>query len=245
MSEEVEPILTVEDITLTFDDIVAVDTVSLELPREKLVAIIGPNGSGKTTLLRMMAGLVKPDRGTISRLDDGPHRQNGYLPQEPRFRQGFTTRETLTFYTRIAGSDPSVVESLLEVVGLTQASSMRVEELSGGMLGLLGIAQSLVGDPPLTILDEPTTGLDPGMRRHVFEVIDGLVEDGRGVVIASHDLELVERHADVVGILDGGRLVAEGSPEVLMEEYEADSLDAVFDTVTEIEGAVTVRRGGT
>ena len=243
MNAESDPLLTVEGVSHAFGDIVAVDSVSFEVQPASLVAIVGPNGSGKTTILRAMVGLLDHDEGSVERPTTAVGRPIGYLPQQPRFRPGFTARETLVFYTRLAGVETSVADELLARVGLEGAGSIRVDHLSGGMLGLLGIAQALIGDPPIVILDEPTTGLDPGMRRHIFGVVTQLADEGHGVVIASHDLELVERHADAVLVLDRGRLVAEGSPEALKGRYDVGSLEAVFDSATETEaGAVDVAR---
>lgn len=229
-----------------FDDVVALDDASLTADVGEITAVIGPNGSGKTTMLRAIAGLLRPDRGTIEWPTSSDTPQIGYLPQQPAFRPGHTVRETLSFYARLAGAPPDAPDRTLELVGLEAAADSRVEDLSGGMIGLLGIAQAVLGDPPAIVLDEPTTGLDPGIRRHIFERIADLPSDDRHIVLASHDLGLVDAHANEVVLLDRGRVVDAGSPAELADRYDVHDLEAVYDAAIERDiESVAVRRGDT
>ncbi len=223
-----ETILTGDALTHRFGDIIALDEVSVSVDAGTMVAVLGPNGSGKTTLLRALAGLLIPDTGRVKLPD-----RLGYLPQQPIFRPGFTVRETLSFYARLEGVSMVEVDSVIERTGLEQATAHRVETLSGGMRGLLGVAQALLGDPPAILLDEPATGLDPMMRRHIFEVLDTNRTDGQGILFASHDLELVEETADRIIILETGRPVESGTPSSLFERYDTDSLEAILHEVLE------------
>lgn len=228
MSEDT-PVCRGVDLTRTFAGVPVVEAVSIDVSPGTLTAIIGPNGSGKSTLLRMLTGLLTPTTGEVVRPET-----LGYLPQRPAFRPGFTARETLEFYARLAGIEPGpAANQALGVVGLSAAADRRVEALSGGMTGLLGLAQAFIGQPPLVVLDEPATGLDPGIRRHIFDIIGAQRDAGTGVLIASHDLELVEDYADGVVVLETGRLVAEGSPAALCDHYGVSSLEDVFDTAIE------------
>ncbi|MFC7114785.1 ABC transporter ATP-binding protein [Natronoarchaeum sp. GCM10025703] len=220
------PILRAEDLDHSFGDVAVIDDVSVGVEAGAVTAIVGPNGSGKTTLLRLLAGLLTPTAGSVEYLGPDAEREIGYLPQRPTFRPGFTVYETLAFYEALVGDAPG---DRLEQVGLPDAANRRVEALSGGMTRLLGVAQATVGDPPVVVLDEPGSGLDPGMRRRTFEVVTDLASEGTGVVLSSHDPELVERTADRVLVLDRGGVVADGSPEQLIEEYEVDSLWDVFE----------------
>ncbi|MFP4591682.1 MAG: ABC transporter ATP-binding protein [Halobacteriales archaeon] len=239
-----EAVLRAEAITHRFDGATALESVDLSVAPGSLVAVVGPNGSGKTTLLRVLVGLLRPSDGRVARPHVRRGRPVGYLPQHPRFRPGFTARETLAFYARLVDAPEGAPDRLLGRVGLAEAADRRVEALSGGMRGLLGVAQALVGDPPVVVLDEPTTGLDPGMRRRIFGVLDELVDDGRGVLVASHDLDRVDRGADRVVVLDAGRVVTEGTPSGLRERFEVDSLEAVYEAAVESPtGAIRVRRG--
>lgn len=238
-----ESVIRAIDLRRTYDGVAAVEGVSTEAPTSAVTAVVGPNGSGKTTLLRLLVGLESPSAGTVDRPGVG---RIGYLPQRPAFRPGFTARETLVFYARLHGvDDDGAVDAVLDRVGLAAAAERRVEALSGGMVRLLGIAQALLGDPPFVVLDEPATGLDPRMRRHIFDVIDLLRDGGAGVVVASHDLELVEAFADRVLLLETGRCTDEGTVPTLLERYEVDSLEGVFEAAIGGEPtAVDVREVG-
>jgi ABC-type multidrug transport system ATPase subunit len=229
------------DVTKRFGDVTALAGVSLAVSPGEVVALVGPNGSGKTTLLRVLAGLLEPTAGTVSHEGPDAARRIGYLPQEPTFRPGFTTLETAAFYARLVDDDPA---ALLERVGLSGVTDRRVEALSGGMTRLLGIAQSLAGGPPVLALDEPASGLDPGMSRLVFEIVDDLAAEDRAVVVTSHDLPLVERSADRIVVLDRGSVVASGTPEELAERTGGPLHETFTSLVQGDEDVVAVRTRG-
>lgn len=234
--------LSASEVSRRFGDVHALTDVSLEVPRSSVTAVIGPNGSGKTTLLRLMAGLLDPDSGHLERPDAGV-RPIGFLPQRPSFRPRFTVRETLNFYRRLAGAPPAAVDDVLETVGLTGASDREVQTLSGGMTGLLGIAQGLMGGPPYLILDEPTTGLDPGIKRSIFEVIDTLRSEGHGILLASHDLERIGTHADRVVLLETGHTRVQGPIEDVLESAGVTPVEALYHVqLTGDPGTIEIRR---
>jgi len=228
-----EPVVSLSDVSLGFGDVTIVDGLTTAFQPGQVVALVGPNGSGKTTLLELLAGLRRPDSGSVERR--AAERDAAYLPQSPSFRAGFSARETLRFYTELAGSgdDPA---GYLEQVGLADAADRRVEALSGGMTRLLGIAQALIGDPPLVVLDEPTSGLDPGAADRVFAAAADITTERRAVVIASHDLVAVEREADRVVVLAGGSVVLDGPPAALLDRTGAASLRAVLGSLTAGDG---------
>jgi ABC-2 type transport system ATP-binding protein len=221
-----EPVLTVEDVDQSFGDLSVLEGVSLDLAPGSVSCVVGANGSGKSTLLRIVAGLLTPDAGTVTVRSTG-ERSVGYLAQQPGFRPQFTVTETLDFYGELL--DASVdVAALVDRVGLEPVADRRVGALSGGMVRLLGIAQATIGDPRLVVLDEPSSGLDPTMGRHIRGVIDDLAGTDRAVLLATHDLGTVELIADQVLVLDEGGIVARGSPAALQDDTETDSLaDAV------------------
>lgn len=225
------------DVYRTFGDVTALSGVSIDIPAGSVVALIGPNGSGKTTLLRILSGLLTPSDGEVTYNAPDATRQIGYLPQAPTFRPGFSTRETIAFYAHLVNDDP---DELLDRVGLGQVSERRVEALSGGMTRLLGIAQALAGNPPVLALDEPASGLDPGMSRRVFDIIEELAGGGHSVVVTSHDLPLVERGADRVVVLDKGEVVATDTPAALRERT-GGSLQEAFTTLTAADDSVAIR----
>lgn len=218
-------LLSVDGVTHSFGDVDVLEDVSLTLEAGTVTTLIGPNGSGKTTLLRIITQILSPSQGTVSYQGPTSERAVGYMPQQPEFRPGFTARETLGFYTSLVGGDP---DALLERVGLGGAGDRNVQALSGGMRRLLGIAQATVGDPPVVVLDEPGSGLDPGVREQTFSIVRELADDGTAVVLSTHDLGLVEQFADSVVLLDSGGIRVSGSPSAVREAYEVDSLQDAF-----------------
>jgi len=225
------------DVSRTFGDVTALSDVSIDVSGGHVVALIGPNGSGKTTLLRILVGLLEPTDGEVSYEGPDATRPLGYLPQAPTFRPGFTTRETMAFYARLVDDDP---DELLDRVGLGRVPDRRVEALSGGMTRLLGIAQALAGDPPVLALDEPASGLDPGMSQQVFDIVEALAEDGHAVVVTSHDLPLVEGAADRIVVLDRGEVVANDTPAALRERT-GGPLHETFTSLVDAGDDVAIR----
>ncbi|MEF8884055.1 MAG: ABC transporter ATP-binding protein [Haloarculaceae archaeon] len=231
-----------ESLRRSFGDLTVLSGVSFSAAPGTVNCFVGPNGSGKTTLLRIVAGLLAPTGGRVD-VGDATGRVVGYLPQSPSFRPQFTLRETLGFYEALAGVDidPQVV---LARVGLDAVADRRVGELSGGMTRLFGIAQATVGDPPVLVLDEPSSGLDPTMTEHVGTVIRELADDGHTVLLATHDLETVDRVADTVLVLDDGVVQVADTPEALRRETDAETLTrAVAQYLVGEAGGLTVRTG--
>lgn len=216
------------DVTRSYGGVAVLDAVSLGI-EPGVTAIVGPNGSGKSTLLGVLAGVVEPTAGRVRRPDAAGTKSVGYLPQRVPFREGFTARETLVFYARLADADP---DAALDAVGLGDAADRHVEALSGGMRRLLGIAQAALGDPRLVVLDEPTSGLDPGMRERAFETAAVQADGDTAIVVSSHDLDLVDTHADRVAVLHRGRVVAIGDVDTLCDEYDVDGVDGLYQAAT-------------
>lgn len=224
MSSPVEDVLIASDLTHQFGEQRVLDETSIRLSSGAQTAVVGPNGSGKTTLLGILAGILSPRSGRVTVAIDDAY-PIGYLPQTPQFRGVLTVEETLDFYADLLG--PAVdVESTIDRVGLTAVRNRRVRALSGGMLRLLGLAQALLGSPPVLLLDEPTSGLDPRMAAHISSVIESLPAE-QSVLLATHDLEHAAQ-ADTLVILHRGRVVARGSPEAIRGDVGASSLSEAF-----------------
>lgn len=220
----------VDGVARSYGGVRVLDEVSLSIGTG-VTAVVGPNGSGKSTLLGVLAGAVEPTAGSVRYRRGSPRagteRHVGYLPQRVPFRDGFTARETLGFYAALVDGDP---DEALASVGLSDAADKRVADLSGGMRRLLGIAQATLGDPAVVVLDEPTSGLDPEMRARAFRAAARAGDDA-GVVVSSHDLDLVDAHADAVVVLRRGRVAASGPRERLLAEHDAADVRELYRAV--------------
>jgi ABC-type multidrug transport system ATPase subunit len=214
-----------DELGVAFGDVQVFSDVSLAIEGGAVTAVVGANGSGKSTLLRTLAGLLPPTEGTV-RVAGANARPVGFCPQDPRFREHFTVSETLSFYA-----------DLLDVVGLAAVADRRVDALSGGMTRLLGIAQTVLGDPGLLVLDEPGSGLDPSLRVHIVETLRDVAATGPTVVVATHDLAGAA-NADRVLVVDDGAVAADGTPEDVIADAGADSLEGAFTAIVGDELAV-------
>ena len=220
---------------VAFGDVQVFSGISMAIEGSAVTAVVGANGSGKSTLLRTLAGLLAPTEGTVSVASAGD-RPVGFCPQDPRFREHFTVEETLSFYADLLDAEVDVEETL-ELVGLAAVADRRVDALSGGMVRLLGIAQAVLGDPGLLVLDEPASGLDPSLRVHIFETLRAVAATGPAVVVATHHLAGAA-DADRVLVVDDGGVAADGAPADVVSEAGADSLEAAFSAIVGDELAV-------
>jgi ABC-2 type transport system ATP-binding protein len=227
--------------------------VDVEVGEGELVGLLGPNGAGKSTLVKIACGLVRPTRGVAQvcgaragTLD--ARRRLGYLAELFRFPGWYSGDELLELHQRLAGSEGGVAErtELLELVGLADARDRRIEEMSKGMQQRLGIAQALIGAPPLLLLDEPTSALDPVGRRTVRLLLEELRRRGTSVLVNSHLLSEIELVCDRVVILLGGKVVAEGPPAELARargvEVETDQGRQLYEGVSREEAPALVER---
>jgi len=208
----------VREVTKRFGKVDAVRAASFDLQQGETVALVGHNGAGKTTLIKLMLGLIRPTSGSIEVLGDDPaagqfaaRRQLGFLPENVAFNPGLTGRETLAFYARLKRQPAFAVAPLLDRVGLTLAADRRVGTYSKGMRQRLGLAQALLGEPRVLLLDEPTTGLDPALRQSFYDTVEELRGRGATVLLSSHALTELEERAGRVIIMNRGIKVADGS----------------------------------
>ena len=219
-----ETAIAVEGLTKEFDGLVAVDDVSLEVRRGEVFGFLGPNGAGKTTAMKAMLGLVSADAGVVTidgadvaREPKAAKADLGFLPERLSFYDNLTAAQTLGFFADL--KDVAVdAPALLEEVGLAHAADRRVGTFSKGMTQLLGVAQAMIGDPGVYVLDEPMSGLDPRWRRRVREKIRSLNEGGATVFLSSHNLPEVQSLCDRVAIIDEGRVVATDTVAGLSED---------------------------
>jgi len=230
-------VLETSGLTKRFGDRVAVDDVDLRVPRGAAFGYLGPNGAGKTTLIRMLLGLTEATSGRMHLLGRSVPAERaaalarvGAIVEEPRFHGHLTGRENLTVIA--AAREPEAharIEGALARAGLSQRADERVKRYSLGMRQRLGVARSLLADPELLILDEPTNGLDPAGMHEFRDMIRGFVAEGRTVLLSSHLLDEVEKICDAVAIVDRGRVVMQGSIADLARGGEQTILIATSD----------------
>jgi Cu-processing system ATP-binding protein len=231
--------ITYESFTKHFGKVAAVSDLTMEVRQGETLALLGPNGSGKTTTLKAMVGLVHPTSGkvVISGMEVGPgsYRERegiGYLPQRLSFPVGCTAREVMRLYATLRGVDAGCVNRQLERVELGADGDRAVEVFSGGMRQRLGIAIALLGDPGVLVLDEPTSALDPSGALMMRDIVRTIAEEGKTVLLSSHDLTEVEELADRVAIFVAGRLQAVGDLHSLSLAHASVSLEAIYRAVT-------------
>ena len=233
------PALQAQDLSKTFRDfwrrprVEAVRSISFAIPAGQVFGLLGPNGSGKSTTIKMILGLLHPTAGTLEVLGATPRctrvkSRIGYLPEESYLYPHLTPQETLAFYARLfplpAAEARRRIAELLDMAGLAHARHRPVGEFSKGMARRLGLAQALLNDPDLVILDEPTAGLDPQGTRQVKDLILALAARGKTVLLTSHLLADVEDVCQQVAILFGGRILAQGTLATLLAQKDRTTL---------------------
>ena len=229
------PAIKTDGLTRTFGSFTAVDSLNLEIPAGIVYGLLGPNGAGKSTALRMITTLLAPTRGRATVLGHDVVRERhavrsliGVTGQYASVDEMLTGVENLRLFGRLLGLGRrrarERADELLAAFSLTEAGGKRVNSYSGGMRRRLDLAVSLIAQPPLIFLDEPTTGLDPRTREQMWDVIRSLVEGGSTILLTTQYLEEADRLAHRVGIIDTGRLIAEGTPDELKDRVGSSSL---------------------
>jgi ABC-2 type transport system ATP-binding protein len=218
----------------------ALNGLSMSVQRGEIFGFLGPNGAGKTTTLKILLGLMRATGGTAEVLgkragDVEVRRRIGFLPESPYFYDYLTAEEFLAFYGHMAGLDRtqlgSRVTHLLELVGLAEARTRQLRKFSKGMLQRVGLAQALIHDPELVILDEPMSGLDPVGRKQIRDLILGLREQGKTVFFSTHIIPDVEVMCDRVGIVVKGSLLAAGRVDELVSHAATRSIEIVCEGI--------------
>jgi lipooligosaccharide transport system ATP-binding protein len=225
-----ESLIQARGLVKRFDELTAVDSVDFDLDRGEAFGFLGPNGAGKTSTMRMIGCVSPVTDGTLRVFGLDPAKDGvairgrlGVVPQEDSLDLELTVRENIVVYGRYFGLPRSVLkeraDELLEFVELTDRAKDRVEPLSGGMKRRLTIARSLVNDPEVLLLDEPTTGLDPQARHVVWDRLYRLKRQGVTLLLTTHYMDEAEQLCDRLVVMDKGKIVAEGSPRELIERY--------------------------
>jgi len=206
-----------------YDGIRTVDDVTFKVDEGSIFSLLGPNGAGKTTIVEMLIGLRDPTYGDIKILGHRPDDREvkymiGFMPQDFRVFEKLTVRENLELFAMMYDKHRDVGD-LINDLNMREYTDVRFERLSGGLKQRLGLAIALVNDPKLIFLDEPTTGLDPASRRHVWDIIDKLRDEGKTILLTSHYMDEVEYLADRVAVIDRGKIVAEGYTREIIDRF--------------------------
>jgi len=239
-------VLEIRNVKKTFGSLVAVDDVSFTVEPGRLTGLLGPNGAGKTTTVSMIAGLTRPERGSVlvhgqplSGDTDPLKRKIGLVPQDLALYDELTARDNLRYFGALYGlagqALATAMQAALTLVGLADRSGDRVKTFSGGMKRRLNLAAGLLHDPDILLLDEPTVGVDPQSRNAIFDNLEELKRRGKALLYTTHYMEEVERLADRIVIIDNGKVVANDTLSGLYAGAApggATSLESVFLTLT-------------
>ncbi|QIW25210.1 ABC transporter ATP-binding protein [Sulfolobus sp. S-194] len=199
--------------------------VSIEVKKGEFVSLIGPNGAGKTTLIRTVLTLIKPDKGEVRIMDRDPFKDKGvfknlgYVQELPNLPPFMTGREVLMLSAKLKGAKKDDVDELLDIVGMTEFADRQIAKYSKGMTQRIAIAEALLGNPEVMILDEPNIGVDPIFSVRVREMFNKLKKSGSSILMTSHELEDVKKLSDKVYMIYKGKIVFEGSVEDLVREF--------------------------
>jgi len=242
----VENVIEVKNVWKSFKTVQAVKGVSIAIPKGQFVALLGPNGAGKTTLVEMIEGIQKPDSGEITIMgkkwkghEDELHRIIGLSLQETRFIDKLRVTETLLLFASFFNLGKKRVGEIINIVGLEDKKRSYVVNLSGGQRQRLAIGISLINNPAILLLDEPTTGLDPNARREIWEILRSLKEKSNtSMILTTHYMEEAETLCDYIIIMDKGVILREGTRNDLLEDgppklvYRNKNLDDLFVELT-------------
>jgi len=234
-------VIEVKDVWKSFKTVQAVRGINLNIPKGQFVALLGPNGAGKTTLVEMIEGIQKPDKGEIFIMgkkwkgnEDELHQIIGISLQETRFIDKLRVSETLKLFAGFFNLGKERVNEIIELVGLEEKRKSYVVNLSGGQRQRLALGISLLNDPAILLLDEPTTGLDPNARREIWEILSKLKEKSEtSMILTTHYMEEAENLCDYIVIMDNGIILKEGTMHHLLEEETKEKI-VEFTTETKL-----------
>lgn len=237
----------VNDLVMSYGDLTAVDGVSFEVAEGEFFGILGPNGAGKTTTLELIEGLRKPRSGSVTLLGEKPWPRNpallprlGVQLQASAFFERLTAREQIHTFASMYGVATARGDEWLERVGLAEKAKVPAEKLSGGQAQRLAIACALVHDPEVVFLDEPTASLDPQARRNLWDLLSGLNDDGRTVILTTHYMDEAEVLCDRVAIMDHGKILRLGSPSELIRGLDAPVRISIADSEMSLDQARSI-----
>jgi ABC-2 type transport system ATP-binding protein len=245
-----EPEILIQNLTKKYEDVTAVDDLSLEIEKGELFGLLGPNGAGKTTAIKVLCSLLTPTSGTAKvagydvRTESSKIKEIiGVCPQDSAVYPFLTGRENVELFGNLHTMPQDKLKentrNLLQKLSLTEDADRRLGIYSGGMKRRINLIMALISDPEIAFLDEPTVAMDPQSRRAVWDFIRELKTQGKTIILTTHYMEEAEELCDTVGIIDHGKLIAQGSPNELKKKYNAKNLEDVFIQLT----GRTIREG--
>jgi ABC-2 type transport system ATP-binding protein len=238
-----EPAIVIEHLTKKYEDVTALEDLSLQIEKGELFGLLGPNGAGKTTTINILCGLVKPTLGTakvgnfdVRRETEKVKELIGVCPQETAIYPYLTGAENVELFGNLHGMTKENIKTrrnmLLEKLGLTQEAKRKAERYSGGMKRRLSLILALIHDPQIAFLDEPTVAMDPQSRHAVWDFIRELKKEDKTIILTTHYMEEAEALCGRVGIIDHGKLIALGPPKDLISKQRVTNLEEVFINLT-------------
>jgi ABC-2 type transport system ATP-binding protein len=238
-----KPEISVENLTKKFEDVTALDSLSLEIEKGELFGLLGPNGAGKTTLIKVLCGLLEPTSGSARVAGHDVRKETaqvkeliGVCPQDVTAYSFLTGRENVELFGNLESLPKTKLkkntEELLGKMSLTQDANRRFGKYSGGMKRRINLIIALVHDPEIAFLDEPTVAMDPQSRHAVWDFIKELKRKDKTIILTTHYMEEAQELCDRVGIIDHGKLIALGTPKQLMDKFQAKNLEEVFMELT-------------
>ena len=239
MGKTKESEIVIKNLTKKFEDVTAVDDLSLEIEKGELFGLLGPNGAGKTTVIKVLCGLLEPTSGSVHvggydvRKETAKVKELiGVCPQDTAAYPFLSGRENVELFGNLHTMPKEKLrkntEELLEKMGLSEDANRRLGKYSGGMKRRINLIMALVHDPETAFLDEPTVAMDPQSRHAVWDFIRELGKRGKTIILTTHYMEEAEELCDRIGIIDHGRLIALGSPKQLRDKFKAKDLEEVF-----------------
>lgn len=228
-------LITAKELTKRFHSREVVKGIDIEIEQGKVLALIGPNGAGKSTTISMLMGILKPDAGTVTYWREDYRGHIGIQLQSTPFFEGYTAEENLKLFAALyrVKMDKMQLRVKLEECNLLEVGKTPAARLSVGQQKRLAIAVTTVHQPDLIVLDEPTAGLDTRARHDIRLMIRSLANEKRTILFSSHDMEEVERTADRLIFINDGQIVAQGRPELLLQEHHLDNLESLYLKLTE------------
>jgi ABC-2 type transport system ATP-binding protein len=237
------PEIVVDNLTKKFEDVTALDSLSLQIEKGELFGLLGPNGAGKTTLIKVLCGLLEPTTGSAHVAGHDVRKEAakikeliGVCPQEATAYSFLTGRENVELFGNLEALPKEKLrkntDELLEKMSLTEDANRRLGKYSGGMKRRINLIIALVHDPEIAFLDEPTVAMDPQSRHAVWDFIKELERKGKTIILTTHYMEEAQELCDRVGIIDHGKLIALGTPKRLMDKSQARDLEEVFIELT-------------